>query len=108
MIEYNIEAIKKRWEDRFSEIESPTPNGMQKIGYVVDIYNLLKQIPKWNDIESIPKNGRWVLACGENFSHAYLAQYHNKYGIIDYEGNKVSGNTHWMELPELPASDKDS
>lgn len=98
-----ILRIEKRWRDRLNDCETPASDGYEKIGYVCDIYDLLKHIrtmSSWQPIETCPKGGQWFLACGDYYSHAYLASFSVKHGITDYEGNKVEKTNYWMPLPK--------
>lgn len=39
-----VKEIENRWGDRFLELEEPVPEGMKRMGYVVDIHFLLTQL----------------------------------------------------------------
>ena len=39
-----VKEIEERWGDRFLELEEPVPEGMKRMGYVVDIHFLLTQL----------------------------------------------------------------
>jgi len=52
-----VKEIEERWGDRFLELEEPVPEGMKRMGYVVDIHFLLTQLKSAKLVADIGGDG---------------------------------------------------
>lgn len=62
-------------------------------------------LPKWQPIETAPRDGMWVLIWDADSEHG-LGRYCEIYALAD--DDPWSGATHWMPLPAPPTTKEDS